>query len=1244
MTLFFCRAFQCLPRRVPHNVRVARASTGGVAVSACSLALLTGTLACSLSPTDGAAAGSGGTSPWGFGFDATTAADAKADPSAAGPKDVVDAKTDAPVDAAKDAAKDATPTDAKPTDAAGSDATPDGFDAAAPADGNLGDVAIGPDADACTPNPCQEPFKTACAIVDGAPVCSCDPGTFAKPDGGCTNMCDPPKTPPSPQKLAKGNLVITELLVDPVGDPKDTVLDADGEWFEVKNVTVKTIDLNGLTISDEKGQDEHVINHCLPLLLKPGEVMVFGNGADPKWNGGYKPAYVYDNVAFANLQDSLVLKAIYPGAGAAAKVELDKVVWKLPGWAMADYKGKALALDATHTSAEDNDDPSYWCASLAPLPGGDTGTPGKVNPPCPAPPDTDKDGVLDADDNCVAVANPPDLDGKQLDTDGDKAGDACDNCKDVPNEAQQDADQDGKGDACDPAVCGDGDLDVGETCDDGNKMKNDGCAACVKGPIGPGKLAVSEFLQTTTNVEVAFGQWFELHNPGLQPVELKGWQVVFKKTTAGQGASFTIDADVTVPPKGNVVLAASADKSKNGGLPVTWAWNKAGPAPVLLAAVDEIRLIDVAGSALVDVLAIGGDGFSPNANEALQLDPGHLNGLDNDKALFWCAADKPGPAGNLGTPGSTNSTCLPPGKDLDLDGLPNEVDNCPFATNLDQADKDDDKLGDACDNCAATKNLGQSDGDGDGAGDLCDNCPGIGNADQMDGDGDGYGDACDGPGCGDGKPGAAETCDDGNELPGDGCSANCQKEAFGAGSVVVTELLVDPAATADGDGPWIELFNPGDLPIDLRGWSLRDQSGLAGVKIAAAKPVWVPPKGFAVLAANVDFKVNGSVVAAWAWTEVGKPTLFQMAKKAKDDVVLEWNKVVIDAVTYAPDAGWAIVEGKALQLDPEQTSATKNDDGGQWCLAKTAWAGGDLGSPGAANHTCFDPCKGKAEGAACGAQLTCQGGLCVAAPKCGDGKVNVAGEECDDGNPFDNDGCSAACKKEPVLPGTLIVSELMPNPDAVPDDKGEWFEVYNPTGAAINFAGWKIKSGTFTHTVTAAGPWLDKPLSIPAKAWVTVVALADPAANNQIGAFYSWKDVPEGGSFQLGNGTDLSIKLVSPAGKVTDEVAYGKLPWLAGGAALLQPLCLTPLDNDKPECWAPATLACTYGLFIGLATFDWATMSCKVDADCKGKFEQCLALVQVVADGKTTVKLQEGGQTKCGTRDRGTPNKENVCK
>ena len=61
-----------------------------------------------------------------------------------------------------------------------------------------------------------------------------------------------------------------------------------------------------------------------------------------------------------------------------------------------------------------------------------------------SPLDQDGDGVADAIDDCVTVANPD-----QHDHDGDGRGDACDVCPHV-QDTGGDADGDGVGDACDP--------------------------------------------------------------------------------------------------------------------------------------------------------------------------------------------------------------------------------------------------------------------------------------------------------------------------------------------------------------------------------------------------------------------------------------------------------------------------------------------------------------------------------------------------------------------------------------------------------------------------------------------------------------------------------------------------------------------------------------------------------------------------------------------------------------------------
>jgi len=79
----------------------------------------------------------------------------------------------------------------------------------------------------------------------------------------------------------------------------------------------------------------------------------------------------------------------------------------------------------------------------------------------------------------------------------------------------------------------------------------------------------------------------------------------------------------------------------------------------------------------------------------------------------------------------------------------------------------------------------------------------------------------------------------------------------------------------------------------------------------------------------------------------------------------------------------------------------------------------------------------------------------------------VGGDDCNDGSDtihpgaveaydfLDND-CDVLVDEDAVLYGDLQISEIMANPSFLPDDEGEYFEIYNSSDMDINMIGWTI--------------------------------------------------------------------------------------------------------------------------------------------------------------------------------------------
>ena len=92
--------------------------------------------------------------------------------------------------------------------------------------------------------------------------------------------------------------------------------------------------------------------------------------------------------------------------------------------------------------------------------------------------------------------------------------------------------------------------------------------------------------------------------------------------------------------------------------------------------------------------------------------------------------------------------------------------------------------------------------------------------------------------------------------------------------------------------------------------------------------------------------------------------------------------------------------------------------------------------------------------------------------------------------------------------GNLLISEIMANPSAVPDARGEWLELYNPADEPVNLHGISLgDDGGDSHRI-------ESDLLIMPRHFLVLARNGDSSRNGGFEADYVYRD------FTLGNGAD----------------------------------------------------------------------------------------------------------------------------
>ena len=150
----------------------------------------------------------------------------------------------------------------------------------------------------------------------------------------------------------------------------------------------------------------------------------------------------------------------------------------------------------------------------------------------------------------------------------------------------------------------------------------------------------------------------------------------------------------------------------------------------------------------------------------------------------------------------------------------------------------------------------------------------------------------------------------------------------------------------------------------------------------------------------------------------------------------------------------------------------------------------------------------------------------------------------DDGDSFvdsDDANCQSAIDdNEAIAVGDILITEFMANPSAVSDTSGEWFELYNNTGADIDIAGWTIADAGGSHLILEA-------LIIAAGDYVVLSRAADDV--NGLSPT-DGTDYVYGTSLYFSNSGD-EIQVINPQEVMIDSILYISADVAAGASTLI---------------------------------------------------------------------------------------------
>ena len=154
--------------------------------------------------------------------------------------------------------------------------------------------------------------------------------------------------------------------------------------------------------------------------------------------------------------------------------------------------------------------------------------------------------------------------------------------------------------------------------------------------------------------------------------------------------------------------------------------------------------------------------------------------------------------------------------------------------------------------------------------------------------------------------------------------------------LVITEILQNPSATSDYAGEWFEVHNPGTEPVDMTGYTIKDDDH---DHFVVDGTVVVPAGGYAVFGASASD--NGGVALDFAYGAG-----MRLFNDSDELVIADRDGVQVDRVRWDDGRTFPDPNGASMSLaDPNADNAL----GENWCTATTVMGGRRPGHAGPAH-------------------------------------------------------------------------------------------------------------------------------------------------------------------------------------------------------------------------------------------------------------------------------------------------------